>query len=477
MSEIRVRIAPSPTGYLHVGTAHTALYNWLFARKNGGKFILRIEDTDVERSTKEMVDVILDSLKWLGIDWDEGPYYQSERFNLYKEAAKKLEKEGFLYRCYCTKEEIEERKQKVIESGKAWKYDRHCLNLTEEQKAAYEREGRPYALRFKVPEGMTTFNDGLHGEIRRDNKEIEDFVVVRSNGYPTYNFAVVVDDSSMGITHVMRGEDHISNTPKQILLYKALNLKVPEFIHLPLILAEDKSKLSKRKGTVAVTDYRDMGYLPDAFVNFLALLGWSPSTDKEIFSREELINLFDIKHLSKRGAVFDHKKLLWINSEYIRSMDAEKLYDYVKPLWDKAGFDYSVFSHEDLLRLIDLIKERARLLTDFVDSASYFFKDVEEYDEKGVNKHFLNEYAEDNLKLLYEKLSEIDSFEPDVTENVYRKIVEETGMKAGKLIHPTRLALTGKTIGPSLFHLMEFVGKERTLARIEKALEFIRNRK
>ena len=284
MSEIRVRIAPSPTGYLHVGTAHTALYNWLFARKNGGKFILRIEDTDVERSTKEMVDVILDSLKWLGIDWDEGPYYQSERFNLYKEAAKKLEKEGFLYRCYCTKEEIEERKQKVIESGKAWKYDRHCLNLTEEQKAAYEREGRPYALRFKVPEGMTAFNDGLHGEIRRDNKEIEDFVVVRSNGYPTYNFAVVVDDSSMGITHVMRGEDHISNTPKQILLYKALNLKVPEFIHLPLILAEDKSKLSKRKGTVAVTDYRDMGYLPDAFVNFLALLGWSPSTEKEIFS-------------------------------------------------------------------------------------------------------------------------------------------------------------------------------------------------
>ncbi len=477
MSEIRVRIAPSPTGYLHVGTAHTALYNWLFARKNGGKFILRIEDTDVERSTKEMVNVILDSLKWLGIDWDEGPYFQSERFDLYKKAAKQLEEDGYLYRCYCTKEEIEERKQKVIESGKAWKYDRHCLHLTEEQKAKYEEEGRPYALRFKVPEGVTVFNDGLHGEIRRDNSEIEDFVVVRSNGYPTYNFAVVIDDSSMSITHVMRGEDHISNTPKQILLYNALKLKVPEFIHLPLILAEDKSKLSKRKGTVAVTDYRDMGYIPEAFVNFLALLGWSPSTNKEIFTVNELIQLFDIKHLSKRGAVFDHKKLLWINSEYIKSMDAKKLFNYVKPLWEKAGFDYSVFSDEDVLRLIDLIKERARLLTDFVDSGVYFFKDVESYEEKGVNKHFMNDYAVDNLKLLLNELSKLDDFTPDKIENIYRKIVEETGIKAGKLIHPTRLALTGKTVGPSLFHLMEFVGKERTLRRIEKALDFIQSKK
>jgi glutamyl-tRNA synthetase len=473
VNEIRVRIAPSPTGYLHVGTAHTALYNWFFARKNGGKFILRIEDTDIERSTKDMVDIIIESLKWLGIDWDEGPYFQSERYDQYREAANILEKKGYLYRCYCNKEEIEERRDKLISEGKAWKYDRHCLNLTEEQKERYEREGRLFALRFKVPEGITIFSDGLHNEIKRDNSEIEDFVVVRGNGHPTYNFAVVIDDSSMHISHIMRGEDHISNTPKQILIYNALDLDVPKFIHLPLILGEDRSKLSKRKGTVAVTDYRDMGYLPNAFVNFLALLGWSPAGEKEILSREELIDHFSIEALSKRSAIFDKKKLLWINAEYIKHMDAEELYKYVKPLWKKANFDLSLFDHNTLMRVIDLIKERARLLTDFVDSGYYFFREFDNYDEKGVNKHFINDYSVNYLTLLSGEIEKLDKYSPDVIENLYRKIVEERNISAGKLIHPTRLALTGKTVGPSLFHLMEFVGKNRTLDRIKKAIDFI----
>ncbi len=474
---VKVRIAPSPTGFLHVGTARTALYNYLWAKKHNGTFVLRIEDTDKKRSSKEMVDIILDSLKWLGLEWDEGPYYQSERFDIYKEYAEKLLKEGKAYYCYCTPEELQERREKAIKEKKAWKYDRRCLHLTEEEKKKFEEEGRPKAIRFIVPEGETVFNDLVHGEIKRDHSQIEDFVILKSDGSAAYNFAVVIDDHEMGINTVIRGDDHISNTFKQILLYEALGWNTPQFAHLPLILAPDKSKLSKRHGAIAVTEYREMGYLPEAFVNFLALLGWSPKDDREILPLEEIIQLFDLKDISKRGAVFDTKKLLWMNSEYIRNMDDEELFDRVKPLWEKEGIEIKDYDKEYLLKAINLLKERARLLTDFVNSGMYFFKDPEEYEEKGIKKHFSKDKEDviKRLNILIERLNNVSEWKEETLENIYREIVEELDIKGGLIIHPTRLAITGLTVGPSLFILMEVLGKDRVLRRLTKAKDFVIN--
>ncbi len=474
---VKVRIAPSPTGFLHVGTARTALYNYLWAKKHKGTFVLRIEDTDKKRSSKEMVDIILESLKWLGLEWDEGPYYQSERFDIYKEYAEKLLKEGKAYYCYCTPEELQERREKAIKEKKAWKYDRRCLHLTEEEKKRFEEEGRPKAIRFIVPEGETVFNDLVHGAIKRDHSQIEDFVILKSDGSAAYNFAVVIDDYEMGINTVIRGDDHISNTFKQILLYQALGWEIPQFAHLPLILAPDKSKLSKRHGAIAVTEYREMGYLPEAFVNFLALLGWSPKNDREILPLEEIIQLFDLKDISKRGAVFDTKKLLWMNSEYIRNMNDEELFERVKPLWEKEGIEIKDYDKEYLLKAINLLKERSRLLTDFVNSGMYFFKDPEEYEEKGIKKYFSKDKEDvvKRLDILIERLSNVSDWKEETLENIYREIVEELNIKGGQIIHPTRLAITGLTVGPSLFILMEVLGKERVLRRLTKAKDFVIN--
>lgn len=470
---VKVRIAPSPTGYLHVGTARTALYNFLFARKNNGKFVLRIEDTDVKRSTKEMVEIIIDSLNWLGLKWDEGPFFQSENIKRYTEIAFKLLQDGKAYWCYCTQEEIDERRKIALKTGKAWKYDRRCLNLTNEEKDRFEKEGRKKAIRFFIPEGKTYFEDLIHGKIELDNTEIEDLVILKSDGFPSYNLAVVVDDHDMGITHVIRGDDHIPNTPKQILIYDALGWEKPYFAHLPLILGEDRSKLSKRHGVVAVSQYRDEGFLPEAFVNFLALLGWSPKDEREFFTMDELIKEFDISNVGKRGAIFDIKKLLWMNSEYIRNLKIEELIKRIIPYLKKAGLINENYDPEYLKKVLIMMRERLQTLRDIEKIGYYFFTDDFSYNEEGVKKVFyegigenLNEYKE-RIKLLIE-------WNKDEIEKDLRDFCNVKNISTKKMIHPIRIATTGMTFGPGLFELLELLGKNRVILRIEKFIDFLK---
>lgn len=462
---VRVRIAPAPTGFFHVGTARTALYNWLFARKNHGKFILRIEDTDVKRSTSEMVDVIIESLKWLGLDWDEGPIFQSERLAIYRKYAEELLDKGLVYPCYCTREELQARSREGT-----WGYDRRCLSLTEEEKLKFEREGRPKAFRFCVPEGKTSFFDEIHGWIEKDNSDIEDFVILKSDGTPTYNLACVVDDAQLGITHVIRGDDHIPNTPKQIMLYEALGLKPPKFAHLPLILGEDRSKFSKRHGCVAVTEYREQGYLSDALVNFLALLGWSPGDDREIMSREELISAFSLQRVIKRGAIFDTKKLLWMNGEYINRLDSETLLKEVsvflikEHLLDRESLERK---RSWVMSVLNLLKSRAKLLSDFPRMGDYFFTEEYSVDEEGMSK-YIDKSTIQRLLLVKEKLVRLASFTKEDTEKAVRELAAELDIKAAMLIHPIRVAVTGKQAGPGLFEILEVLGKNRVVSRIER---------
>lgn len=472
---IRVRIAPSPTGYLHVGTARTALFNYLFARKEGGIFILRIEDTDIKRSSQEMVDVILDSLTWLGLEWDEGPYFQSERFDIYRRYAEKLVSEGKAYYCYCTPEEIKERKEKVQNRGKVWKYDRRCLYLTDEERKRFEGEGRPKAIRFLVPDGKTDFDDLIHGKIERENQDIEDFVLIKSDGTPGYNFSVVIDDHEMGITHVIRGDDHISNTPKQILVYRALGWDEPAFAHVPLILGQDRSKLSKRHGAVAVSYYRDQGILPEAFVNFLALLGWSPGEDREIFSMDELIKVFSLERVGKKPAIFDINKLLWMNQEYIRKLDNEELVERIIPYLKRSGLIGAEFDRAYLLKVVHLMKERLQTLRDLEKIGYYYFKDDFDYDPKGLRKR-IYPGVEKRLEMVIEELEKIDEWDEKACEDVVRSIAVKEGCKAGEIIHPIRLGISGMTFGPGLFELMELLGKARVINRLKRFVEFLRKR-
>lgn len=467
---VRVRIAPSPTGYLHVGTARTALYNYLFAKKNKGKFILRIEDTDVERSSKEMTEIIIEGLKWLGLDYDEGPFFQSDYFSHYIDHIPQLEKSGGIYRCFCTPEELEERKNEVIAQKKAWKYDRKCLNLSKEEIEKNLKEKKPFVWRVFIPEGKTYFDDLIHGRIEKDNSEIEDFIIVRSDNTPVYNFAVVIDDYRMGITHVIRGDDHISNTFKQIHIYRLLGVKPPEFAHLPLILDENKAKLSKRSGTVSVLAFRDMGVLPEAFVNFIALIGWSPGDNREILTIDEMIELFSFDRVAKKGGVFDYKKLEWMNSKYITNSSDEKLYELVKPFYKEYGIDIEKFHREKVLKIIFSVKEKARYLKDFPYLTEFFFNDIKEYDKKGVEKHFVEDKLK-HLKVLTEELKNLDDFSEHEIEKVFKNYVEKTGIKGGDIIHPTRVALSGRTEGPSLFLMMEIFGKDEVVKRLTKVLE------
>lgn len=478
MAEVRVRIAPAPTGFLHVGTARTALYNWLFARNQGGKFLLRIEDTDVARSKEEVVGVIMDSLKWLRLDWDDSPYFQSERLALYRKYADELVDKNLCYPCYCTKEELAERRKRAMEEKVDWTYDRRCYHLSEAEKEARAKSGTP-AMRFFVPEGTVSFEDRVHGVLTRESRDIEDFIIVRSDGTPTYNLACVIDDHHMTITHVMRGEEHIANAYKQTLLYKALGWDPPEFIHLPLILGTDRSKLSKRHGAVSVLEYRSQGFLPEAFTNFLALLGWSPGDDREILNRKELIELFSLDRVNKSGAVFDIQKLDWMNGEYINRMDDTALLEAALPLLRRSGLvtDQDVENRKNyLLGVMSILKERAKRLTDFETLACYFFKEDFDYDPSGVEKHLSDEEVGDRLELLKEGLEGLESFSAEEIEGLLRETAAELGLKAAKLIHPTRLGLTGMTAGPGLFELMEVLGRETVIARLTRAVEFVKNR-
>jgi len=392
---IRVRFAPSPTGFLHVGGARTALFNWLFARRHGGTFVLRIEDTDAERSSWDMVSGIVDGLRWLGLDWDEGPdvggphapYFQSQRFERHRAMAARLVTDGRAYYCYCTPEEIQ---QKRDAAGGTWTYDRTCRHRSAEEVAGLEAAGAPRAVRFKVPDGQTAFDDLVHGRIAFDNPNIEDFVVLRSDGQPTYHLSVVADDIDMAITHVVRGDDHISNTPKQVLLYEALGKEPPQFAHVPLILGPDKKRLSKRHGATSVTEYQRQGYLSEAMVNFLALLGWSPGNDQELFSRDQLLQAFTLEGISGGNAVFNPEKLDWFNQQHIALLSADQIADRLQPSLRDAGLWRDTLATTErgwLLRVIDLYRPRLRKLEQFVEDAALFFRDDVEYDPAAVEKH------------------------------------------------------------------------------------------
>jgi glutamyl-tRNA synthetase len=477
MTEVRVRMAPSPSGFLHVGTARTTIYNWLFARHYRGQFILRIEDTDVSRSSQEMIDAILDSIKWLGLDWDEGPYYQSQRTELYQKYAQKLLESKKAYFCFCTPQELEEKRKQMAASKGEWKYDRTCLDLSDEGIEEKIRMGLPKAIRLFVPEGETIFSDMVYGELKKENKELEDLVILRSDGTPTYNFACVVDDVDMRISHVIRGNDHIANTYKQVLIYKALDLTPPHFAHIPLILAKDRSKLSKRHGAVSIMEYKGAGFLKEALVNYLSLLGWSPKEDREILSMDQMVGLFTLEGVNPSNPIFDKEKLEWMNGEYIRSYDNEKLLDLVLPFLIKENLitqEMVSQKREWLLRFVGLLKERCKTLKEFAERGKYFFAFDYQYEPTAVNKHFNSAEVADRLSVFVERLSSLDEFKKEKIEQALRQLTDEWKIKPASLIHVVRLATTGTTAGPGLFDLLEFMGKEEVIERIKKAVEFIK---
>jgi glutamyl-tRNA synthetase len=477
----RVRFAPSPTGYLHVGGARTALFNWLLARHHGGVFVLRIEDTDAERSSAEMIEGILDGLRWLGLDWDEGPkiggpyapYFQSERLDRHRRMAEQLVAGGHAYYCYCTAEQLKAKRDAAAAQDAAWRYDRTCAALPADEIAARERDRTPRAIRFRVPGQAMRFDDLVHGPIEFDGANIEDFVILRSDGHPTYHLSVVSDDVEMAITHVVRGDDHISNTPKQILLYQAVGAEVPRFAHVPLILGPDKKRLSKRHGATSVMEYARAGYLPEAMTNFLALLGWSPgSGDRELFTRAELVEAFAIEGISGGNAVFNAEKLDWFNQQHIMRLAPDELAARLKPWFEDAGIwsaDYLGDRHAWFFAVLELLKPRAKRLGDFVAAGRFFFTDRVEYDDAAVAAHLHAAGAGARLSALDAKLARLETFDPASIEGAVRGVAEESGVKAASLIHAVRVAITGKTVSPGLFEVVALVGRERAHERLRAA--------
>lgn len=478
MNDIRVRFAPSPTGYLHIGGARSALFNYLYARKTKGTFILRIEDTDVERSTEEATRQILESMTWLGLSWDEGPYFQSKRLDLYRNYARDLIEKGAVYKCFCSREKLVAQRLQAQKEKKDYLYDGCCRNLSLQEVAAKEDAGEPFVLRFKVPQSGDTFwNDTVAGEVRFENARLGDFVIARPDGHPTYNFCVVVDDIDMGITDVIRGADHISNTPRQILIYQALKAPLPRFAHVPIILGNDRSKLSKRHGAASVMEYAEQGFLPEALFNFLSLMGWSPGNDEEILTKERLIELFDLSGVGKANAIFDREKLLWMNGIYIRSIPADEVIRRVLDFMPSRGIDPKRYDHAWLGGIISLVIERGRTLIELIDQLRYFLEDDVSYDEKGVAKISKAGDPVAILEMAHKALSEVDDFSPASLEEAMRRLVEERKIGFGKIAQPVRLALTGGLASPGLFEVIHFLGKERTLNRIDKAIAFFKNKK
>jgi glutamyl-tRNA synthetase len=465
---VRVRFAPSPTGHLHIGGARTALFNYLYARHHQGTFILRIEDTDRTRSTEEYIEAIIESMKWLGLDWDEGPFRQTDRFDVYRNYVNKLVKEGKAYYCYCSAEELEERRRLAAATGKPLKYDGRCRNQTEPV------PGEIPAVRFKMPlEGQTIVDDLIRGKVVFENEQLDDLIILRSDGTPTYNLTVVVDDVDMKITHVIRGDDHLNNTPKQIQLYNALGYPAPKFAHLPMILGSDKTRLSKRHGATSVMAYYEMGYMPDALVNYLVRLGWSHG-DKEVFSREELIEYFSFENVGKAAAVFNPEKLLWLNSQYMMNTPAEKLAVLVMPFLvkEKIISQGQDIDSEWLAKAINTLKERAKTLVELTNSLRYYIADEIEYNEKAREK-FLNKKSIDMLVELKENFKSAADFSAVEIEKIFKAIVEKHGVKLGNLAQPVRVAVTGGTESPGIFEVLEIIGKEKTLRRLEKAIKMI----
>ncbi|MBS3819483.1 glutamate--tRNA ligase [bacterium] len=471
---IRVRFAPSPTGFLHVGAARTALFNWLFARRRQGQFILRIEDTDVERSSREMSEGIMKGLRWLGLNWDEGPIFQSQRLEVYKEKSEELVKEGKAYYCYCSPEEIQERKKKTLSLGKTWKYDRRCLNLSPSQINQYEAEGRPKAVRFYIQDQTISYKDLIHGNISVKSGNLEDFVLLRADGLPTYHLSVVVDDSEEAITHVIRGDDHISNTPKQILLYQAFRASLPEFAHLPLILGPDKKKLSKRHGVTSVLKFQKEGYLPLALLNFLAQMSWSPGDEERIYSLKEMVDCFSIERLSKGSPVFNQKKLEWLNGQLLSQMKAQEIFPYLaeelkeEGLWEE---ELEEKRRDWFMKLIDLLKERSRTLRELTHNVRPFLSDEFSYDSKGVEKYLTDSRLDKILPRLKEDFETIENFYADSIEGVLRERAKKEGVRAALLIHALRMLVLGMRVSPGIFKVLEMVGRQKTLQRMDNLME------
>lgn len=466
MTQVRVRFAPSPTGFLHIGGVRTALFNWLYARQQNGIFILRIEDTDQTRSTDESIQAILAGMKWAGLDWDEGPYRQTERMDLYRSHAMKLFDQGQAYWCVCTAEELEARRKEAEAKGLSPRYDGRCRTL------GIVNPSGDAALRFKAPqEGHTVVDDLIKGKIVFENNVLDDLIILRSNGYPTYNFSVVVDDALMHITHVVRGDDHLTNTPRQVPIFQALGYPVPRFGHLPMILGSDKARLSKRHGATSIMAYKDMGYLPDALVNYLVRLGWSHG-DQEVFTRPELIEKFSWKNVQTSPAVFNPEKLLWMNAEYIKMSQPRHVAEALVPLLQQAGLKDEVATVSDdwLAQLVVLVKERAKTLVEMVDWVRPYFGQAVTFDEDAAKK-FLTPAIAPVLQKVAARFETLSAFSKQTLEHSFKALVEEEGMKMGQLAQPVRVALTGRTASPGLFEVMEVLGRERTLFRLRKGIE------
>lgn len=490
MSQVRVRFAPSPTGYFHVGGARTALFNWIYARQHNGVFVLRIEDTDRERSTTESISYFIDGLKWLGLDWDEGPFFQGERRELHEGAARELLESKSAYRCFCTQEELAAEKERAIAEKRAWKCPGGCRGRTEADGAARAGDGEAHVVRFRVPEGEAVeFDDLVYGKNSIAAADIEDFVLLRSDGSPLYNLGVVVDDADMGITHVIRGQDHLSNTPKQILLYRALGKEVPIFGHLPLILAPNKAKLSKRKHgeIVSLPYYKERGILPEAFCNFLALLGWAPGAEDEKLGMKELIEKFDISRVNKSNAVFDYRegdarnwtdpKAIAINGRFISEMPVADLLPLVREQLEGAGLWREEFAGEKkewFQTAIDLVRDRFRTINDFSTLGRPYFSDDFEMEEKPVKKNLGKEGLAGLLPQLADHLAALGRFDAETVEEAVRAFAEEKQVKPGLIINASRTALTGTNVGPSMFPIYELLGQEKTVQRLRAAEAYVK---
>jgi len=476
---VRVRFAPSPTGHLHIGGARTALFNLLFARRHGGTFILRIEDTDLKRSSYESEEVIIKDLQWLGIDWDEGvvkggefgPYRSTERRHIYKEYVDKLLKEGKAYYCYCTPEELEEERKNLLKKGQMPRYMGKCRYLSPEEIKAFEEQGRKPVIRFKVPDDqLIVVDDMVRGKVEFDSSGIGDFVIVKSDGIPVYNFAVVIDDYLMKITHVIRGEEHLSNTPRQILIYDALGMEIPKFAHVSLILGKDRTKMSKRHGATWVEQYRDEGYLPEAIINFLALLGWSPESEQEIFSMEELCRQFSLDRVAKNPAVFDIDKLKWMNGHYIRNSSTERITEMAVPYLLKAGYIKERDAEERfswLNDIVDAVKESLTIVSEVAEKTRLFFEDFVSPEDDEAREVLKQDHIPHLIEVFREKVKQAPEVDEGFLNRVFKEIQKQTGIKGRKLFMPVRVLLTGQTHGPELGRILMILGKNSILKRLD----------
>ena len=466
MENIRTRFAPSPTGYLHIGGARTALFNWLFSRHHGGEFVLRIEDTDQQRSTDESTKAILDAMIWMGLNWDEGPHFQAQRVDLHREMVQKLIKEDKAYYCICTSEELETKRKEALANGRKPKYDGTCRDKN-------LKKSPGSVVRFRGAQtGITIVEDLIKGNISFNNDELDDLIIERGDGYPTYNFAVVIDDALMNITHVIRGDDHVNNTPRQILMYQALGFDVPKFAHVPMILGSDKARLSKRHGATSVMAYKEMGYLPEALVNYLVRLGWSHG-DQEIFSQKELIDLFDFSAVGKSPAIFNPEKLLWLNAHYIKEANPERLMEEMNPLWP-VGTNTSDAAFTQ--KVITDLQPRVKTLVELANTANFYFADVIKYDDEAAQKFLLPGICV-HLKAMVSAMTTLQNFSKEGIEEFLKAFIQERDIKFKVIAQPIRVALSGKTVSPGIDEVMITLGKDRVVQRINAAINYIEAQK